>query len=181
MTRIRFHRRRWKRLQFHQVPNLPWTTRTTTATTTSTHWTIRSLRVVNTFFYNAFDEFCGWSRCALAIKREYRILRNNDNSFVTWRFMLRAEALRANHHLPTPPGWTREQRRHIGKVVSKAMERKKLSVYRCKQLIWMLDRRPRLSLKGGLWPKWVVSPSMFLFLKDANSDCQMMTTAVCCD
>jgi hypothetical protein len=111
---------------------------------------IRSLRVVNTFFYNAFDEFCGWSRCALAIKREYRILRNNDNSFVTWRFMLRAEALRANHHLPTPPGWTREQRRHIGKVVSKAMERKKLSVYRCKQLIWMLDRRPRLSLKGGL-------------------------------
>ena len=37
---------------------------------------IRSLRFVNKFFYNAFGEFSGWSRCAGAIKSEYIFLKN---------------------------------------------------------------------------------------------------------
>lgn len=100
---------------------------------------IRSLRCVNKFFYNAFEEFCGWSRCALAIKQEYRTLKNDEKSFDNWSFVF---LLPNAAHNNTSNYWTREQRIQVGKIVSKAMERKKISVYRCNQLIRMLDRGP---------------------------------------
>lgn len=108
---------------------------------------IRSLRAVNKFFYNAFEEFYGWSRCALAIKREYRSLQNDDD----WNFGYRLQAPRTDHPSPTlgprvaidtDSNWTREQRRQVARILSLAMQRKNLSVYRSNQLIRMLDRGP---------------------------------------
>lgn len=110
---------------------------------------IQSLRCVNKIFFRAFEEISGWSRCALAIKREYRTLKNDEKFFDNWSFVFRLQTLRANH-LPsmqdsnaTRNHWaSREERRQVGKFVSRAMERKKVSVYRCNQLIQMLDRGP---------------------------------------
>lgn len=113
--------------------------------------TIRSLRAVNKFFNNAFEEFCGWSRCAVAIKREYKSLQNNAKSLENWNFGFWAQALRANRPSPTldssaaidtDNNWTIEQRRQVARILSRAMERKKMSVFRSKQLIRMLDRGP---------------------------------------
>jgi len=112
---------------------------------------IRSLRAVNKFFYNAFEEFCGWSRCALAIKREYRSLQNDANSLDNWNFEFRSQAYRANHPPPTlglsiavdnGSNWTLEQRQQVARILSRTMERKKLSAFRSNQLIRMLDRGP---------------------------------------
>lgn len=115
---------------------------------------IRSLRGVNKFFYRSFEEFCGWSRLAVAMKREYRSLMNEEKTFDNWSFVFRAQTLRVNH-VPSTRGsnaaqnsnhtnnqWTLEQRRQVAKILSRAMERKKVSVYRCNQLIRMLDRGP---------------------------------------
>lgn len=116
---------------------------------------IRSLRCVNKNFYTAFEETSGWSRCALAIKNEYRNLKNDEKFFDNWSFVFRLQTLRPTNHLP-PLGqdydnandtrsnnWTsREERRQVVKFISRAMERKKVSVYRCNQLTRMLDRGP---------------------------------------
>ena len=112
---------------------------------------IRSLRAVNKFFYNAFEEFCGWSRCAVAIKREYRSLQKDEN----WNFVFRAQQQQQQqaHWAATTPGstslvpsnsneWTLEQRRQVGFLLSRAMERRKISNFRCNQLIRMLDCGP---------------------------------------
>ena len=121
---------------------------------------IRSLRSVNKIFYEAFDEISGWSRCALAIKREYRNLKNDEKFFDNWSLVFRLQSFRAttnnHHHIPpilqedpnnpassSQHHWTaREERRQVAKFVSRAMERKKVSVYRCNQLTRMLDRGP---------------------------------------
>lgn len=113
---------------------------------------IRSLRSVNKFFCQAFEESCGWSRCALAIRREYQSLQNHhDDEPESWSFVL--QSLRVDHPTTTATrggnrhpnrghSWTREQRLQVGRILSRAMERKKLSVYRCNQLVRMLDRGP---------------------------------------
>ena len=116
---------------------------------------IRSLRAVNKFFYNAFEEFCGWSRCALAIKREYKNLLRTARLFDNWNFVVRAQALRTANSQATlgstsstnpvnsdEIGWTPEQRRQVGRFVSRAMERRKLSNFRRNQLIRMLNCGP---------------------------------------
>ncbi len=107
---------------------------------------IRSLRCVNKIFYTAFEEVSGWSRCALMIKREYRNLKNDEKFFDNWNLAIRLQTLRTNHFPPTQnirnQPVTREERKQVGMFVSKAMERKKVSVYRCNQLIRMLDRGP---------------------------------------
>lgn len=119
---------------------------------------IRSLRCVNKIFYNAFEEISGWSRCALAIKNEYRNLKNDEKFFDNWSYVFRLQTLRPTNHLPplaqemnnsnntsTSRGnhWTtREERRQVVKFISRAMERKKVSVYRCKQLVRMLNCGP---------------------------------------
>mmetsp|Transcript_18024 Transcript_18024/g.36971 ORF Transcript_18024/g.36971 Transcript_18024/m.36971 type:complete len:186 (+) Transcript_18024:115-672(+) len=102
---------------------------------------IRSLRSVNKLFYKSFEEFQGWSRFALAIKREYSLLKNDDTSFENWNFLLRAHSKRtAMNDLSI---WTsKEHRDQYAKFVMGAMERKKKSDYRCKILIQMLDRGP---------------------------------------
>ena len=102
---------------------------------------IRSLRAVNKSFYNAFEEFCGWSRCAVAIKREYRNLKSDRS----WNLESWAQALwqpTSGSTSPPPRDWTTEQRRQVGFIVSRAMERRRLSQLRCNQLIRMLDCGP---------------------------------------
>ncbi len=115
---------------------------------------IRSLRCVNKIFYNAFEEISGWSRCALAIKNEYRNLKNDEKFFDNWSCVFRLQTLRSTNHLPSlgqdsssannsSNNWTtREERRQVVKFISRAMERKKVSVYRCNQLTRMMDRGP---------------------------------------
>ena len=106
---------------------------------------IRSLRCVNKLFYNAFQEVSGWSRCALAIKCEYENLKNDEKFFDNWSVTFRLQTLRGNRFFPAQEplrNHSYEERRQVGKFVSKAMERKKVSVYRCNQLIRMLDCGP---------------------------------------
>lgn len=102
---------------------------------------IRSLRAVNKFFYNVFEEFCGWSRCAAAIKREYQILMSDGS----WNLESWARALwrpTPGSTSPPPSDWTPEQRRQVGFIVSRAMERRQISQFRCNQLVRMLDCGP---------------------------------------
>lgn len=111
---------------------------------------ILSLRCVNKIFYNAFEEISGWSRCAVAIKNEYRNLKNDEKFFDNWSYVFRLQTLLPTNHLSplsqesnNSNHWTtREERRQVVKFISRAMERKKVSVYRCKQLVRMLNSGP---------------------------------------
>ncbi|VEU37794.1 unnamed protein product [Pseudo-nitzschia multistriata] len=111
---------------------------------------IRSLRSVNRFFRNTFDEFCGWSRCALAMKREYLYLESRKSfEYNKYSWNLRQQG-------PSAPGWssatvtnsngegvwTREKRLEAARMVSLAMEQKKAAVLRRNHILWLLDRGP---------------------------------------
>jgi len=109
---------------------------------------IRSLRAVNKFFYRAFQDYQGWSRCALAIQREYKSLKNDEQSYDNWNL---ASWVQGSNPQPHNGGTDRRhhQRQHHAHDLSNQflllawiMERKKVSVYRRNQLIQMLNRGP---------------------------------------
>eukprot|EP00536_Pseudo-nitzschia_multiseries_P003131 jgi/Psemu1/301786/fgenesh1_kg.44_\ len=105
---------------------------------------IRSLRSVNKFFRNTFDELSGWSRCAFAMKREYLFLKN-IKSFENWNLTRQYWAAppgRSGTDDDNGGGWTRETRRQAAEMVSRAMEQKKAAVKRRNQILRLLDRGP---------------------------------------
>jgi len=106
---------------------------------------IRSLRSVNKFFRKNFDELCGWSRCALAMKREYTFLKN-IKCFGTWNLRQQPWAVapgrRATADAAEGRGWTPEKREEAARMVTQAMEQKKAAVSRRNQILRLLNRGP---------------------------------------
>mmetsp|Transcript_34100 Transcript_34100/g.80262 ORF Transcript_34100/g.80262 Transcript_34100/m.80262 type:complete len:191 (-) Transcript_34100:63-635(-) len=105
---------------------------------------IRSLRSVNKFFRDAFDELSGWSCCAIAMKREYLFLKN-IKSFQNWNLARQRWASpsgRSGADGGTAGGWTPERRKEAAAMVSRAMEQKKAAVLRRNKILRLLDRGP---------------------------------------